>query len=274
MQRTPPIDNNPPSKRKLQELSPESAENKCGNMDINDLVKLIKDTINTNLDERLKDLSTKSDLDDVKSEISSEVNALRMENKHLKEEMAKMKKENEENKKDIKWLENQVKTNKLFIKGLYSAKEPFTEVRNFFKDKLQIEPNIQAVRKIFDKNEKMSVVVEFESSQSVEEVLKNTRKLAGSSISVERDLIPRKQQDKKAFLILKKRILAVSKEHKVLVRDDKLKIKDKWFKWNNANELVTGNSDGENVLITIYGEVIKSISCKYDDIMQNLNQKN
>lgn len=276
MQRTP-IKNIQAAKRKIVEIDPENREagnDLTGNMNIDDIVKLIKTTIITNLDEKLNNLPTKKDLEDVKNEISSEVNTLRLENKNLKEEMAKIKKENDENKKDIQWLQNQVTSNKLLIRGLASNKEPSVEVQTFFKEKLEISPNVQTVRKIFDRDDKMTVVVELGSYQELVNVLKNTGKLAGSSISVQRDLIPKKQQQKKAFLILKKKILGVNKEHKVVVRDDKLKIKDTWFKWNNENKLVSGNSDGESALTRIYGEPIKSINIKYEDIIQELNPKN
>ena len=69
--------------------------------------------------------------------------------------------------------------------------------------------------------------MELESSKSIDEVFQNTRKLAGTTISIERDMIPTKQIHKKAFLILKKQLQEINKEHKVIVREDRLKINEK-----------------------------------------------
>lgn len=273
MQRTPP--NN--YKRKIIETSPESQEVLQRKMEANDLVQLIRDTINTNLDEKLKTLPTKADLEEIKTQIgtvNTEVNALKIENQQLREELVKVKKENEDNKKDIAWLENQVRPNKLFIKGIKAAKSPREEVERMFKEQLQINTLIISVRKIFERNGKMAVIVELESAKSLDEVFKNTRKLAGSSISVERDMIPNKQEHKKASLILKRKLQEISKEHKVIVREDRLKIKDQWFKWNRENKLVSGNTDGKTELLKIFGEQINTLNLDYDYIMHDSNTKN
>lgn len=260
-------------KRKFTELSPEKLTG-INNMDAGDLIKLIKDTINSNLDEKLKSLPTKADLEEIKTEISSDLNALRNENTNLKQELEKVKQENENTKKDLIWLENQINTNKLFFRGLEATDSPKKEVINILRGKLEINPKINTARKVYEKDGKMSVIVEFESTHSIHDVFKNTKKLAGTTISIERDLMPTKQLKKKVCLLLKKKILAVSTDHKVTVREDKLKIKDRWFKWSNANKLVAGKDNGEDVLAKLYGEKIKSINLDFDSFLLEINSKN
>lgn len=265
-------------KRKCTEItSPENLQTAKPNMESSELIDLIKDTINNNLDDKLKMLPTKSDLEDIKQEITSigsEINSLKAENQNLREELNKVKKENAEQKKDITWLQNQIRSNKIFIKGLISATKPMDEVRKLFRETLKITADISNVRKVFERNGKMAVLVELGTPQAIDEVFRNTKNLAGTNISVERDLIPKRQQQKKAFLGLRKQILAVSKQYKILVRDDKLKINNIWFKWNNENKLICGNSNGEEELVKLYGENIKSININFNQLSQNLFSKN
>lgn len=273
MQSTP-LNNN---KRKIIEISPESQEATKHTMETNDLIQLIKDTINANLNEKLQTLPTKADIEEIKTQIgtvSTEVNTIKLENQQLKEELVKVKKENEDQKRNIRWLENQFKSNKLFIKGLNASKNPINEVESMFKVSLKMNINIISSRKIFERNGKMAVIVELESSKAIDEVFQNTRKLAGTKISIERDMIPTKQDHKKAFLILKKQLQEINKEHKVIVREDRLKINEKWFKWNNENKLISGNTDGKSELTKIYGEKITSINLEFDNIIYEANTKN
>lgn len=271
-------DNFQTPKRKHNEISsPEKPKSSTSNMEPTELIKLIKETINSNLDEKLKSLPTKADIEDIKCEIiaiSTDINALKSENQSLKEELSKVKIENSQYKKDITWLENQIRSSKLFIKGLPSAKNPKEEVQKLFREKLNVTASTKNVRKVFDRNGKMAVIAELENEDALQQIFRNTKKLSGSDISIERDMIPNKQQHKKTFLILRKQILAVSKQHKVVVREDKLKIKDRWFKWNSDHKLVSGNADGEKELVKLYGEDIKTICLNYYQLNDDSYPKN
>lgn len=279
MQRTPPESNNRSSKRVFSELSPDT-ENKVEPakiMDSENLIQVIKDTINKNLDEKLKMLATKNDLEDIKGEImavNTEITTLRQENRDLKEELSKVKKDNEDKTKDIHWLENQIKSNKLFIKGLSASKNTMSEVKNMFREKLNLSPKITSVRKVFERNNTMAVIVELNTPDDIEDIFKNTKMLAGSKISIERDLIPNRQERKKVALHLKKKILDISKEHKVMVREDKIKIKDQWFKWDKFNKFITGNVGGKEELIKIYGDKMLNVNTDYDVNLNEFMSKN
>ena len=56
-------------KRKLIETSPDNTESFKMQMESNNPIQLIKGTINTNLDGKLKNLSTKADLEEIKNPI-------------------------------------------------------------------------------------------------------------------------------------------------------------------------------------------------------------
>lgn len=131
------------AKRMKPYSSADSTENitpstsKCiqQNMEPNDLINLIKDTINNNLDEKMKSLPTKQDIEDIKTEIttvSTEIICLRRENASLKEEVTNLKRKMESQNKDINWLQNQVESRKVCIKGLTSTDQPINEVRKVF----------------------------------------------------------------------------------------------------------------------------------------------
>lgn len=288
MQRTPPANptatqqtiNVQSAKRNRNELSPnietERAVTPTGLSQI-ELIELISSTINSNLDEKLKTLSTKEDIEEVKVEInsiSSEINQLRTENQKLKEELRYVRRECEENKKDLMWMHEHIKSNKIFIRGLNSSSEPVNEVNNILTNKLELKVMARSVRKIHERNGRMTVVTEFTSSQESEDVIRNGRKLAGSNIYIERDLIPSKQQLKKISLCLKSKIMKISKEHNITVREDKIKIKNIWFTWNKDRKLVAGKNDAKDELHKIYGDIIETLDTNYEYLLCETQSKN
>lgn len=264
------------AKRKNLELSPEKC-NLVGTMQINDLMGMIKDTINNNLDEKMKMLATKSDVEEIKQEIgavNNEMAVLKRENKQLKMEVENLKKEKETNKKNIVWLEKQSSNKKLIFKGLAKENSPKVAIQKTCKDKLNIDVNIISAWKIYEKDEKINVAVEFESIADITKIFRNTKKLSGTSIIVERDLIPFKQEKKLVFLQLKRKLVAMNKRYKVLVRDDKLKVEEKWFIWNMENQLVCGKEDGIEALAKVYGDEVKLLDLNYETLLSNTHSKN
>lgn len=112
----------------------------------------------------------------------------------------------------------------------------------------------------------MGVVAEFDSEDTVAKILTNSRKLAGSSISMERDLNAERQTDKKVLLQLKRDILSESKEKRVTVRDDRIKIEDFWCKWNQAKQLITCKyqHNAESIINSSYASPLSSVKFKYN----------
>lgn len=84
--------------------------------------------------------------------------------------------------------------------------------------KLNISPTIISAHTLFERNGIQTVVADFGNESNVLEVLRNTKKLAGTSISVDRDLNPRRQRNKVAMLLIRKEILKEFKKYKIVVR--------------------------------------------------------
>lgn len=275
-----PVSNNESqqTKRRLIETSPEKgnmAKKPVGNMDVGELMQMMRTTMNTLLEEKLENLPTKKDLEDVKSEITvvaAEMGALKAENEKLKEEVEMLKNMRREDEANIKWLEHQIKSTKLVFKGVTFDKSATNSIVRVCMENLKVQPNILSARTVAVRNGFYTIIAEFESEKATTEVLKATGKLAGSSISVDKDLHPRRQRNKRAMLAVRREILAQSKKHKITIRDDKMVINNNWFTWSVNNELVCGKQQGETVLKTLYGVDLKMVN--YNDIFNRLESKN
>lgn len=266
------------TKRKLQETSPEyqnMSKKPVGNMEVSDLVELMKCTMSELLEDKLQNLPTKQDIEEVKAGISwatSEISDLKAENAKLKMELELLKNKIENNDRSIRWLENQVSNTKLVFKGIVNEKPAINPVVKLCTEKLQITPAIKSAKTIFERGNVQTVVVEFDNETVASEVLQKTRFLSGTSIYVDRDLCPRRQRNKVAMLLVRKDILQESKKHKIIVRDDKMKIKDYWFTWNNNNILTCGKRNAEIVLKELYGEELSRTN--FDTIFDEIQSKN
>lgn len=260
--------NTEPTKRTSGCLSPlaEGVTKKAvGDMAVGDLLSMMQTSMTTILEQKMANLATKSDIEDLTSKITAataEMDEIRTENKNLKEEIKWLKEMRHEDSNNIKWLEYQVKNTKLIFKGLESNIPPIESVSKVCAENLKLNPNIISSRKLFTRNGTQTVIAEFENESITSEILKATKNLAGTTISIDRDLNPRRQKNKRAMLMVRKQILSENKTYKVLVRDDKLLIKDKWFVWNGNNELVCGRQSGEEALKELYGNALKTFSFK------------
>lgn len=264
-------------KRKFNETSPENMEkpDEVGKMSANELINLMSSV----LDEKLKDMATKNDVKEVKEdmrEVKSEVTRLADENKVLHEEVLKLKEERENDQKRMKQLEDGLGKKKIIIRGLASQRSTYEAVKKMIKENLKIENRIEIeqTKKIFERNGKMTVLVELRSEAMVSEIFKYTKNLRGTSIYVERDLSNERQKNKKIMIQLRKEILHVDKSKRVAVRDDKLVVDDKRFFWDKNNVLRCGQSTGEEVLKDLYGEKALSITLDYNEIFAKTNSKN
>lgn len=120
----------------------------------------------------------------------------------------------------------------------------------------------------------MAVLVEMENGTQITEIFKNIRNLSGSAIGVERDLNKERQVDKKALLQVKKTLWNNNQSHRISIRNDRMRIGDKWFSWNKDKNLVCGSSNGMVELQNLYGNNLGNISFNYKSIVDNINQKN
>ena len=59
-----------------------------------------------------------------------------------------------------------------------------------------------------------------------------------------------------------------------MVREDWMKIKDRWFRWNVESKFVSGKEYGRSEQIKIYGDKINALNSKCDGIMLAALPKN
>lgn len=206
--------------------------------------------------------------------LTTEVTKLRTENGEMKNEIRVMKEESDMRSKEITRLEDQIKRKNVVIKGLPSSNVPNEAVKNLCTSTLNIDPQalrIRSVKKIFDKNNKMGVIAELDSEEEVYEILRKTNKLAGTRISIEKDLNSVKQEQKKVMLQLKKDIFQSEKSQRLNVRDERLRIGDKWFYWNQNKELSCGRAAGVPQMEQIYGKSLETIDFNYYNLLRKVN---
>lgn len=266
------------AKRKINEVSPEPVETneQVGKMSIHELLCLMQNSMSVLLDEKLKNVPTKTDLLQHMQEVKSDVSKLASENKALHDEVVKLKVEREEDRQRMRKMEEDLGKKKLIIRGLACQKSAKDAVKKMFNEilKVQNDVEIEYSKKIYEGNDKMTVMVELKSAGMVAEVFKHTKNLKGTHIFVDRDLCAERQQVKKIMLQLKSDILNVDKSKRIGVRNDKMVIDGKWFAWNKNKLLMCGQKTGEEELVNMYGEAIVNVSLDYDKILAKKNSKN
>lgn len=120
------------AKRKNSELSPEKEASLVGSMKVTDLMSVITEAINNSLDEKRKNLATKTDIEEIKKEIgevNSEMEVLKYENKQLQQEVEKLKREKEVEMKSLFWLNQQTGNKKLIFKGIKTDINPLKAIK-------------------------------------------------------------------------------------------------------------------------------------------------
>lgn len=172
------------------------------------------------------------------AKLTEEVRELKTQNEFLMHEIELLKLERDKDLRRIAVLESQIKGKNLIFKGLDSKKLANEAVNAVCSEVLKMtdKTGIKSTKKLFEKEGKMTVLVEFQSNDNVEDVLKKTPELKGTAIYIERDIDSEKQQNKVVLLQLKKEILAVSEKYRILVRDDRFNVNKKWLKWNKEKK--------------------------------------
>lgn len=173
-------------------------------------------------------------------------------------------------------LEDDLGKRKILIKGIDSQRFAKDAVKKLFRDKLKIADivEIEYVWKLYEKDDKITVLAELKSAEMVSEIFKNIRNLKDSTIYIERDLSAERRTDKKVLLQLKKSLLKLNQKKKINVINDKLKIENRWFEWNGDKILMCGKKSGEDELIKIFGNSAKTVSLDFKEIFANIGSKN
>ena len=218
-------------------------------------------------DAKLQNVATKEDIRGLASKINTlhiDVENLKEENAALKSEIECMKNQNRMKNADLNRLIDQDKKKKLIFKGLETT-NPKVDVQTVCKEKLAIrDVEVKSATKLFERRGKATVIADFGSEDAAYKILRNSYKLAGTPIIVERDLNNDKRIKKQIMLRIKKDILTIDSHLKIFVRDDLLKIENKWFRYNNQNEFVCGSENGKIEIDKMYNGRLSNLCFNYD----------
>lgn len=208
--------------------------------------------------------------------LRKELHSFAEEKNQLIQQIEELKTERKSDRRRLAMLEDQMKRKNVIFRGIPAEENIDEAVKKIASTNLKISMPmpIKSTRKLFDRFGKMGVLVELENESYIREIFKHTKNLAGTNISVERDLNMERQEQKKVMLHLKRSILAINRSHPISVREDKLRIDGKWIAWNMDKQLVSGSLNGLDVLKSIYGETINGINFNYNSILGNINKKN
>lgn len=204
------------------------------------------------------------------------INKLVEDNEDLKTEVIKLQKEKEEDRSQMMFLEDQIRKRNLVFRGIDSHASIKTAVLKTCTEKLKVERQIviKSTKKIFDRDGKMAVIAEFDSDDMIGDILRATRELHGTTISIEKDLSKYRQEQKKAMMQLKREILSKSQQHRITVRNDQLRINDKWISWGKQKKLVYGNQEGVAAIKGLYESgVLDGINFDFKELLDKSNSK-
>lgn len=271
------------AKRMLVDTSPEDvnsteSQKLVGNVQLSELMKMMQLSMEAVMENKLQNVATKSDIAEIKNhiaDIDDKFKELKAENDAMRSEIAELKADKEKGQEQILRLVEQSKRKNLFVKGIMMKGSPKRSVEYFFKNTLKLaDVKVISARAIYSSRNKINTIVEMQDEEMVRQVLKNTNKLAGTNIIIEKDLSERRQQNKKVLFQLKTEILGIDKTHKVFVRNDSIKIGTKWMSWSRTGELMCGKNKADAELKDLYGDKFSALDLSYNNLLSKINQKN
>ncbi|XP_041449361.1 uncharacterized protein LOC121404196 isoform X1 [Drosophila obscura] len=210
--------------------------------------------------QRFDKLATKEDIGTLKSQlesVSDQIETLKAENETLKRDFHQLKSDREQDRKELSRLEQSSKARNLIFKGLEKEDATKEGVEKLLRGKMAIlNVSVRETRELYQRNNKMGVLVEMENASAINEVIKNGKKLAGSSVYIDRDLSQQQQENKLALMQLKKELVSINKNHRAFVKNDQICVEGKWVSFNNAHELTCKGKPANSILKELYGAAL------------------
>ncbi|XP_058983909.1 uncharacterized protein LOC131804762 [Musca domestica] len=164
------------AKRTLTETSPDempgSSKKLVGNIQVSDLMNMMQKSMEGIMDEKLKNLATKSDFEDIKTnvaEIDKKCEDLKNENEILRSEINKLKAERERDNENLRRLVDQSKRKNVIFKGIKKQGSPKNSVENVCINVLKLNDlKIKMARTLYTNNGKIGVVAEMQTEEMIE----------------------------------------------------------------------------------------------------------
>ncbi|XP_037959929.1 uncharacterized protein LOC119689217 [Teleopsis dalmanni] len=153
----------------------------------------------------------------------------------LKMEVEQLKKDRDLDRKELNKIVIEKKRRNLIVKGMVKEESLNNAFKKLCNDKLGLyDISIQNTRLMFEKNNKMNIVVSLDTTEMAQQVLRSKTKLVGSKIYIERDLSEVQLQKKRALM----QLMSLDNGQKVSVRNDSIRIDGKWMYFNSAENEV------------------------------------
>lgn len=259
-------------KRRFEELSPDNSQllpdNKLLKRDervSNLTVGSLMDAFQNILHMEINKLATKVELNSLRQDVEGWKNS-------VEKSIEKLQYNDNELRRKLDFYEKNDRRRNLIIKGI-DAKSTQQEIMDETKIFLSVKMKISDVRavvyvkKIKEVGNRMIVLARLESETLVREVLKNTKELAGTYFSVDRDLTVEERAIKRNLLNIKGNILQVDKSRRIKVRNNKLFIGDAEFNWKD-NQLWFKEEMGLTVLNKMFNNKFANIN-----ILERVNRR-
>jgi len=204
------------------------------------------------LDQKLKPLATKEDLEKQGEMLRKTINNLAQENAELKIQMDQLKLSNMYLIKKVDDLENRGRRNNLIIWGLQPtpASDCSQLLKDFFVEKLALSnaPLVNRSHILHSTGKNKAIIGHFPRDQDINNILKNCYKLAGTNFSVQRDFSAVVRKKRMRLLALLKEIKSKT-QLKVKVVTDQLIVEGVKFSVSEDLEeiLHQGGSGGKKL---------------------------
>lgn len=270
MQRTPPNKGNeenctltttsppPPPKRSLEEISPEfpphkmtsiqESKSSVGNMSVTALKSLIMGSMSSLLDEKLKDLPTKSDLEG----IGEEIHKLQQKNLSLQDQLQKMESRCISLERHVEWLSKKAnEKNIIFHVPAINGEVATDKAKSLCLDLLETQNTaaISSARLIKSRNPKVeNIIVELHNREDVGRILQSAVRLRGTGISVHKDYPAAARERRRRVIKLRDEITSKNPRVKSYLRGETLKIQDKIFYFDINNNLSCDEEGGMSLM--------------------------
>lgn len=208
-----------------------------------------------------KKFSTKEDIDKLEGTIMS----LKLENQKLQEEIVALKQSEEKGKRRMDYLENMFKQNNLLFRGFSDSQDrSCTEtIVKLCNEVLEVDVNQQDVihaRWVGPKGlENRPILASFSQTSKVFSILRNTRKLRGTNLSIDRDLCKRTRWQRGKLLRIKKEVKSINKNIRVSVGGSQLWVNNVKFYWEDNVGLMHKGKEGIEVLNQLVGGDLRKI---------------
>lgn len=272
LQRTPPNNNNNiPKCNNTKVYGAQSQKRQCrspinsimqdresGNMQVVD-VKTLERSLATLLDERMKNLATKSDLVEVKTKMDS----LERSNVFLQSKLQQVENRCQVLERQIDFLEK--KSNEknlvLHIPTQDDDQHVIEKTKSVCLDLLQ-ENNPSKIVKtkvIRSRNKRVAnVIVEMQHSEDVSRILRSAIKLRDTGISIHRDYTRAARDKRRRILQIKTNIQTYNKNMKVTIRGQTLICENKSFYLDHNNMLKCETDD--EIGMTLMNKILTACS--------------